>query len=58
MKPFIALITSLLGLQIFALAPAHAQDSAQQICLPGYDLVAEVCISKTTGDVVLPSDKK
>ena len=58
MKLLIALITSLLALPIFPLAPAHAQDSGQQICPPGYDLVAEVCIGKTTGDVVLPRDKK
>jgi hypothetical protein len=58
MKPIIALITWLLALPISALAPAHAQDSAQQICPTGYDLVVEVCISRTTGDVVLPRDKK
>jgi len=53
-------ITSLFAaaLPIFALAPAHAQDSRQQICPPGYSPVAEVCISDTTGDVVMPSDKK
>jgi hypothetical protein len=58
MKPTIALITWLLALPMFALAPAHAQDSGQQICSPGYASVAEVCINEATGDVVLPRDKK
>jgi hypothetical protein len=58
MKPIFALITWLLALPIFALAPAHAQDSGQKICPPGYAPVGEVCVSETTGDVVLPSDKK
>jgi hypothetical protein len=58
MKPIITLIAWLLALPIFALAPVHAQDSGKQICPPGYAAVAEVCISETTGDVVLPSDKK
>jgi hypothetical protein len=58
MKPMIALITWLLALPMFALAPAHAQDSGPQICPPGYAPVAEVCISDATGDVVLPRDKK
>jgi hypothetical protein len=58
MKPIIALIAWLLALPVSALAPALAEDSTKQICPPGYAPVAEVCISETTGDVVLPNDKK
>ena len=47
-----------IGAADISACPAHAQYSGQQICPPGYDLIAEVCIGKTTGDVVLPRDKK
>jgi hypothetical protein len=54
----IALITCLFALSMLAPAPAYAQDSGQQICPSGYSLIAEVCVSDTTGDVVFPRDKK
>jgi hypothetical protein len=56
-KWIVALIVWLLALPMIALAPAHAQNAAHQICPPGYNLMAEVCISET-GDVVMPRDKK
>jgi hypothetical protein len=58
MKPIVAMIVHLLALPMIALATAHAQDSVQQICPPGYTLIAEVCIDETTGDVILPKEKK
>jgi hypothetical protein len=53
----VALIVRILALPMIALMPAHAQDAAQQICPPGYTLMAGVCVSET-GDVVMPRDKK
>jgi hypothetical protein len=53
MKLMMALITWLL-----ASAPALAQDSGQQTCPSGYSLIAGVCVSDATGDVVLPREKK
>lgn len=35
-------------------AKQEAKQAARQSCPSGYSLVVEVCISNTTGDVVLP----
>jgi hypothetical protein len=58
MKPMIALVAWLLALPMLASAPARAQDAGRQTCPSGYTLIAEVCVSDATGDVVLPRDRK
>lgn len=58
MKPMIALIAWLSAAPMLTSAPARAQDLGQQTCPSGYTLIAEACVSDTTGDVVLPREKK
>lgn len=33
---------------------SHAEEASRQMCPSGYSLIGELCISDTTGDVVLP----
>ncbi len=36
----------------------HAKDASRHICPSGYSPIGEVCISDTTGDIVLPDKVK
>jgi hypothetical protein len=48
------IIAALVGsATLVASGALHAQDTAQQACPAGYALIEQICVSSTTGDVVV-----
>ena len=43
---------------VFVGAIIHAKETSKWICPAGYSLIGELCISDTTGDIVLPTTSK
>ena len=43
------------ALIVLAVAVFHTKTASRQLCPSGYSLIDKVCISDTTGDVVLPT---
>ena len=58
MKRMLACIGMMLAIAVFADAySARAQQTASQLCPPGYSLIGKICINDTSGDIVLPQNK-
>jgi hypothetical protein len=59
MKRMIACSGTMRAIAAFAdAAPARAQQAASQLCPAGYSLIGKICISDTSGDIVLPQKNK
>jgi hypothetical protein len=59
MKQTTRAVTAFAAIVMIACAArAVAQNAPAKICPPGYSLVADVCISDKSGDVVLPTTHK